>query len=108
MIQIAVLLFAGLALAAVSGYQAEIADVAQAARSEAQGRRRLAHVAGLFWLHEGANRFGKDQGNEIVLPDGPAHAGAFELHEGKVTVTLNGQTHGRRSGFRATQPRSGA
>jgi uncharacterized protein (DUF1684 family) len=47
----------------------------------------------LFWLHEGVNRFGKDQGNDIVLPDGPAHAGAFELHDGKVSVTVNGQTH---------------
>ena len=49
-------------------------------------------VAGLFWLHEGANTFGKDAGNEIVLPDGAAKAGVFELHEGKVTVKMDGAT----------------
>jgi uncharacterized protein (DUF1684 family) len=41
-------------------------------------------LAGLFWLHEGANPFGKDA--EIALPDGPARAGAFEFHGGKVTL----------------------
>jgi len=58
-------------------------------------------VSGLFWLREGANRFGSDASNEIVLPpSAPAHAGVFEFHAGKttariesgVTVTLNGQT----------------
>jgi uncharacterized protein len=57
-------------------------------------------VCGLFWLREGANRFGSDPSNEIVLPaSAPAHAGAFEFHGGKTTariepgvlVTLNGQ-----------------
>jgi uncharacterized protein (DUF1684 family) len=49
-------------------------------------------VAGLFWLHEGTNTFGKDAANEIVLPDGPSRAGAFELHGGKVTVAMDGET----------------
>jgi hypothetical protein len=48
-------------------------------------------VAGLFWLRDGVNRFGKDASNEIVLPDGPAHAGVFELRNGKVTVTMEGR-----------------
>ena len=47
-------------------------------------------VAGLFWLHEGANTFGKDASNEIVLPDGPPKAGVFELQGGKVTVKMDG------------------
>jgi len=93
MIRLLPLLFAGLAVAAVSGYQSEIA----AWRSEREAKLKAdggwLTVAGLFWLHEGVNRFGKDQGNDIVLPDGPAHAGAFELHDGKVSVTINGQTH---------------
>ena len=45
-------------------------------------------VAGLFWLKEGANTFGSASGNDIVLPDGPAKAGTFDLHGGKVTVRL--------------------
>ncbi len=47
-------------------------------------------LTGLFWLHEGPNPFGRDAGNEIVLTDGAAHAGSFELHGGKVTVKLDG------------------
>ena len=42
-------------------------------------------LAGLFWLHEGSNPFGKDPSNEIALPDGPAHAGDFQFHNGKVS-----------------------
>jgi uncharacterized protein len=47
-------------------------------------------VAGLFWLHEGSNPFGKDAANEIVVADGPARAGVFDLHDGKVTVKTGG------------------
>jgi hypothetical protein len=43
-------------------------------------------LAGLFWLREGANAFGSDASNPIALPDGPAHAGNFEYHNGKVTL----------------------
>jgi uncharacterized protein (DUF1684 family) len=49
-------------------------------------------LVGLFWLHEGENSFGKDPANQIVLPDGPARAGAFELHGGKVTIKMDGQS----------------
>ncbi len=48
-------------------------------------------VVGLFWLKEGANRFGTDPSNEIVLPEGyaPARAGVFEFHKGKVTLRVS-------------------
>src|SRR5271157_3099964 len=36
-------------------------------------------LAGLFWLKPGENSFGTDEGNAIVFPKGPAHAGVFEL-----------------------------
>jgi len=45
-------------------------------------------VAGLFWLKEGDNHFGTAQSNEIVLPDGAAQAGWFELRGGRITVHL--------------------
>jgi len=57
-------------------------------------------VSGLFWLHEGENRFGSDPHNDFVLPaSAPAHVGVFEFHSGKTTVhidpgvpvTLNGK-----------------
>lgn len=47
-------------------------------------------VTGLFWLHDGDNRFGSAPSNDIVLPAGPAQAGTFTLQHGKVTARLNG------------------
>ncbi|MFY9531795.1 MAG: DUF1684 domain-containing protein [Candidatus Acidiferrales bacterium] len=48
-------------------------------------------VSGLFWLHEGENRFGSSPMNDIVLPEGetPVEAGVFEFHGGKTTVRVN-------------------
>jgi len=55
-------------------------------------------VTGLFWLHEGANSFGAAAPNEIVLPVGAAvKDGSFELHNGKVTFHMDGQTRELRS-----------
>jgi uncharacterized protein len=47
-------------------------------------------ISGLFWLHEGENRFGSDPLNDIILPaPSPADAGYFDLHDGKVTVHVS-------------------
>lgn len=46
-------------------------------------------IAGLFWLHEGENKFGSDPTNDIVLPDSaPADAGFFEFHAGKTIAHI--------------------
>lgn len=47
-------------------------------------------VAGLFWLKAGANRFGADAANDIVLPahSAPAQAGALVLEGGRVRVEV--------------------
>jgi uncharacterized protein len=47
-------------------------------------------VTGRFPLHEGDNRFGRAAINDIVLPDGPPHAGSFTLYENNVTVQMEG------------------
>src|SRR5262249_32402663 len=49
-------------------------------------------VAGLFWLHPGDNPFGAGSSNEIALPAGPAHAGVFEVRDGKVFAKVNRST----------------
>ena len=92
MTRLLALFLAGVALAAVTGYQAGIEDWRQKRVAALQADGGWLTVTGLFWLHAGANRFGADSANEIVLPDGPASAGAFELHDGKVTVTMDGQS----------------
>jgi uncharacterized protein (DUF1684 family) len=47
-------------------------------------------VAGLAWLKPGANRFGADPGNDVILPahGAPARAGVFRVEAGKVTVEV--------------------
>lgn len=63
-------------------------------------------VAGLFWLHEGANRFGTDLAGEIVLPQcsAPAKAGVFELKGDRVTVSLLSGASGRIAGKAVSGP----
>jgi len=58
-------------------------------------------ISGLFWLHEGENKFGSDPLNDVVLPEAssPPDAGSFDLHDRKVIahikpgvpVTMNGK-----------------
>jgi uncharacterized protein len=47
-------------------------------------------LVGLFWLKDGANSFGSDAGNAIVLPPGTIapHAGTFTLLNGNVTIQV--------------------
>lgn len=81
---------AGLALFAAGTFQS---DIAQWRRQREENLKRdggWLSVAGLFWLHEGTNTFGKDTANDIVLPDGPAKAGTFELRGEKVTLKMGG------------------
>jgi uncharacterized protein (DUF1684 family) len=81
-----------MALTAASNYQTEIAQWRQQRETALKAEGGWLTLTGLAWLHEGSNRFGKDAANEIALADGPAHAGAFELHGNKVTVTVGGST----------------
>jgi len=45
-------------------------------------------VSDLFWLHEGANKFGSDPLNDIVLPSAPPDAGTFEFHAGHTVAHI--------------------
>jgi uncharacterized protein (DUF1684 family) len=88
--RLALPIVAAVALCAASSYEAEIAQWREKREAGLKREGGWLSVAGLFWLHEGSNPFGKDTTNEIVLPDGPARAGAFELHNGKVTLRMDG------------------
>jgi len=83
-------LFATFLLALAAGYQSEIEEWRRARETRLRAEDGWLSVAGLFWLHEGVNPFGTGKDNEIVLPDGPAKAGTFELRNSKVTVSMNG------------------
>jgi hypothetical protein len=75
------------------------ADASYAASVEKWRQKREANlksddgwltVSGLFWLHDGDNRFGSSPVNDMELPEGyPAEAGVFEFHAGKTIVHMN-------------------
>ena len=76
------------------GATSEAAYTASVEKWRAQREARLKadggwlSVAGLFWLHDGANRFGSDLLADIVLPSpAPADAGTFDFRDGKTVVT---------------------
>ena len=94
MARVLFVLFTAAAVFAASNYGAEIAAWHADREARLKAEDGWLSLAGLFWLHEGANQFGKDPGGEIVLPDGPAQAGAFHLEHGNVSVTVAGATQG--------------
>jgi uncharacterized protein (DUF1684 family) len=73
------------ALFAVSNHESEILAWRADRVKKLTAEDGWLSLAGLFWLHEGANQFGKDSSNDIPIPDGPAHAGVLEFHKGVVT-----------------------
>ena len=81
-----------MALTAASSFQSDVAAWRAQREKSLKAETGWLSLTGLFWLHEGANSFGKDPGNEIALDDGPAHAGVFEWKNGKVTLTAAGST----------------
>ena len=83
---------AGGVLMAAATYQSEIAAWRQKREAGLRSDGGWLTVTGLFWLREGANRFGTNTANEIVLPNGPAQAGVFELSHGRVTAKVNGSS----------------
>lgn len=92
MIKLLIFACAGLAMAAVSTFESEIAEWRRGREERLKAEGGWLSVAGLFWLHDGANSFGKGAANEIVLPDGPDRAGVFELRNANVTVTVDGKS----------------
>jgi hypothetical protein len=83
---------------AATPYDAEIAAWRQAREAALRADTGWLTVAGLFWLSEGATRFGAARGNEIVLPDGPNKAGQFIVQQDRVTVQMGGAARELRPG----------
>jgi len=108
-----------LGLAGIAAAAARTPDPAYRAQIETWRAEREARlksdggwlqVVGLFWLKDGANTFGTDAGNRIVLPAGsaPARAGVFELRGGKTTVRMDpgveATVDGKPAGTRELRP----
>lgn len=93
------ILLAGRVLLAATSFEAEIAAWRLAREAALTADGGWLTVAGRFWLHRGDNHFGRAASNDIVLPDGPPHAGIFTLYGNQVTVKTEGVT-------RAVRPNS--
>lgn len=89
---VACLLPVGAVMAAATIYSSQIAEWRRQREINLRRDGGWLTVTGLFWLREGVNRFGTNPGSDLVLPAGPAEAGAFELHKGKVTAKIGGST----------------
>jgi uncharacterized protein len=87
----AALIFICIVRADVSPYQQSVEKWRQDYEASLKRDGGWLTASGLFWLHEGENRFGSDPLNDIVLPAGsvPAVAGYFDFHGGKTTVHVN-------------------
>lgn len=81
-------------------YRAEVERWRDRMEQSLRGDRSWLTLAGLFWLEEGANRFGASPENEIVLPgaSAPARAGTIAYHSGTAMlqeaaegVAINGE-----------------
>ena len=74
------------ALLAGSSWMAEIADWRAKHEAGLKSPNGWLSVAGLFWLHEGANVLGSDPHSDVVLPEvGPKRAGVLNFAAGKVS-----------------------
>ena len=80
----------GVALLAATKFETEIAEWRKQREERLKAEGGWLTLVGLTWLHEGSNTFGKAEGNDVVVPDGPGRAGVFELKGGKVTVRMDG------------------
>src|SRR5271165_1000258 len=84
------LLFAWGASADSTGYRQSVEKWRHDYEADLTSDSGWLSVSGLFWLHEGENRFGSDPLNDIVLPgSAPAQAGSFDFHAGKTTVHIH-------------------
>jgi len=92
MARLVVGLLGAAAIFAASNYGSEIAAWHANREARLKAEDGWLSLAGLFWLHDGANPFGAASASEIALPDGPAHAGVFRLDHGKVSVIIDGST----------------
>ena len=84
-----IMILIGVALGQTS-YRASIEAWRAEREATIMGDEGWLSVAGLFWLKEGANRFGAGADNEIVLPleSGAPRAGVFVLDNGKITLQV--------------------
>ncbi|MFO0952459.1 MAG: hypothetical protein U0835_15195 [Isosphaeraceae bacterium] len=65
-----------------AAYRARGRGLAPGRGGEAEGRRRLADLAGLFWVKPGATTLGSDPSCDLVLPaSAPPRIGTLRLAE---------------------------
>jgi uncharacterized protein (DUF1684 family) len=73
-----------------AAYRAEVEQWRKEREDSIASKSGWLSVAGLFFLKEGRNTFGRDAANQLVLPgSAPLHAGWFDLRQGRVFAHIN-------------------
>src|SRR6476619_6444567 len=73
-----------------AAYRAEVEQWRKEREDSIASKNGWLSVAGLFFLKEGQNLFGRDAANGLVLPaSAPPHAGWFEVRQGRVFARIN-------------------
>src|SRR5262245_55617867 len=73
-----------------AAYRAEVEKWRKEREASITSRNGWLSVAGLFFLKEGRNTFGRDATNQLVLPaSAPPRAGWFDLRLGRVFAQVN-------------------
>ncbi|MGH9747449.1 MAG: DUF1684 domain-containing protein [Candidatus Acidiferrales bacterium] len=87
---LATCVFGAAAQSSDSAYRASIEKWRQDYEASLKADGGWLSICGLFWLHEGENRFGSDPLDDIVLPApaAPADAGVIDVRGKNVTVRL--------------------
>lgn len=69
-------------------YETELLQQRQQRSQSLLGERSWFTLAGLHWLHEGNNTFGRTESNDIILPGAatPEYAGYFHFSGGQATL----------------------
>jgi hypothetical protein len=73
-----------------AAYRAEVEQWRKEREDSIASKSGWLSVAGLFFLKEGRNTFGRDATNQLVLPaSAPPHAGWLDLRQGRVFAGIN-------------------
>jgi uncharacterized protein (DUF1684 family) len=93
--------------ASTSDYNASIENWRQEYEAKLRAPQGWLSVAGLFWLHEGANRAGSDPQSDIVIPASATRfAGTFDFRAGATHFTAAPGAHPLINGKPATPGQS--
>lgn len=74
----------------MNSYESDLKDFRDRLETSLRADDGWLALAGLFWLHDGANTVGGDPDSDIALPEtsAPPRVGVIDFHAGQATLTV--------------------